>query len=49
MDEINYKDKSKIIYLLGSLILLIGLSSAFIAPIRNIFLLSFFKGRQILF
>ena len=34
MDEISFKDKSKIIYFIGTLILLIGLSSAFIAPIE---------------
>jgi len=44
MDEINYKDKSKIIYLLGSLILLIGLSSAFIAPIEIYSYYLFSKG-----
>jgi hypothetical protein len=42
MNEISFKDKSRIIYLLGSLILLIGLSSAFIAPleIRSYYLFS---------
>ena len=51
MDEISFKDKSKIIYLLGSIILLIGLCSAFIAPleIRSYYLFSeggkfYFKG-----
>ena len=44
MDEINYKDKNKIIYLLGSLILLIGLSSAFIAPIEIYSYYLFSKG-----
>ena len=42
MDEISFKDKNKIIYLIGSLILLIGLCSAFIAPleIRSYYLFS---------
>jgi len=42
MDEKCHKDKSKIIYLLGSIILLIGLFSAFIAPleIRSYYLFS---------
>jgi hypothetical protein len=44
MDEISFKDKSKIIYLLGSLILLIGLSSAFIAPIEIYSYYLFSKG-----
>ena len=49
MDEINYKDKSKIIYLLGSLILLIGLSSAFIAPIEIYSYYLFSKGGRFYF
>ncbi len=49
MDEKCHKDKSKIIYLLGSIILLIGLCSAFIAPleIRSYYLFS--KGGKFYF
>ena len=49
MDEISFKDKSKIIYLLGSLILLIGLSSAFIAPIEIYSYYLFSKGGRFYF
>ena len=44
MDEISFKDKSKIIYFIGTLILLIGLSSAFIAPIEIYSYYLFSKG-----
>ena len=49
MDGISFKDKSKIIYLLGSLILLIGLSSAFIAPIEIYSYYLFSKGGRFYF
>ena len=44
MDEISFKDKSKIIYFIGTLILFIGLSSAFIAPIEIYSYYLFSKG-----
>ena len=49
MDEISFKDKSKIIYFIGTLILLIGLCSAFIAPleIRSYYL--FLEGGKFYF